>query len=197
MVELEPARSARGAEVRRVVLVEGVSDQVAVETLARARARDLGAEGVVVAPLGGATNVGRQLEALGPRGWGAKVAGLCDAGEERFFRRGLESAGFGAVPDRDALEGLGFFVCAADLEDELIRALGADAVCPALEGEGDLRAFRTFQKQPAQRERSVERQLRRFLGTTKGRKAQYAHRLVKALGPDAAPAPLDRLLHHI
>ncbi|RBL80235.1 ATP-dependent endonuclease, partial [Streptomyces cavourensis] len=37
-------------------------------------------------------------------------------------------------------------------------------------------------------------QLRRFLGTKKGRKIHYGRVLVEALGPDNVPAPLDDLL---
>jgi hypothetical protein len=60
-----------------------------------------------------------------------------------------------------------------------------------------LRSFRTFQKQPAQRERGVDRQLRRFMGTHSGRKAQYARSLVERLDLDRVPRPLDRLLAHV
>lgn len=87
-----------------------------------------------------------------------------------------------------------FYVCEADLEDELIRALGADSVQQVVEEQGELRSFRTFQKQPAQRERTVEQQLRRFLGTHSGRKAQYARALVEHLDPARVPRPLELLL---
>ncbi len=63
-----------------------------------------------------------------------------------------------------------------------------------VEQQGELALFRTFQKQPAQRERPVEAQLRRFLGTHSGRKAQYARALVEALPPGVAPSPLEGLL---
>ena len=61
---------------RAVVLVEGVSDQRALVTLARRRGRDLEAEGVSVVPIGGAHGIGQYLERLGLRGADAKVAGL-------------------------------------------------------------------------------------------------------------------------
>jgi len=51
-----------------VVLVEGVSDQWALEALAHRRGRDLDAEGVNVVPMGGSKNIGRFLERFGPRG---------------------------------------------------------------------------------------------------------------------------------
>ena len=63
------------------------------------------------------------------------------------------------------MERLGFFVCDSDLEDELIRALGTDAVERVVDARGVLGPLRTFQKQPEWRDRPVEEQLRRFLGT--------------------------------
>ncbi|MEV0218808.1 ATP-dependent endonuclease [Streptomyces sp. NPDC050704] len=188
---------AAGAGVRTVVLVEGGSDQVAVEALAARRGRDLDAEGVSVVPLGGATSIGRFVELCGPQGLDVRLAGLCDVGEERFFRRALERAGLGSDLTPDDLEPLGFYVCDADLEDELIRSLGAAAVQQVVVDQGELRPFRTFQNQPAQRERTVEQQLRRFMGTHSGRKAQYAHSLVESLDLARTPEPLDRLLAHI
>ena len=81
---------------RAVVLVEGISDQRAVATLAQRRGRDLEAEGVSILPIGGAHAIGTYLERFGPRGLDLKVAGLCDVGEEGTFRRALERAGLGA-----------------------------------------------------------------------------------------------------
>ena len=95
------------------------------------------------------------------------------------------------------MERLGFFVCNADLEDELIRALGTAGVQTVLEREGDLEAFRTFQRQPAWRERPVERQLRRFMGSAGRRKLRYARLLVEALDPEAVPRPLEGVLAHV
>jgi hypothetical protein len=45
---------ARAEGARTVVLVEGVSDQIAVESLARRQNRDMAAERIVVLPAGGA-----------------------------------------------------------------------------------------------------------------------------------------------
>ena len=59
---------ARAAGARAVVLVEGVSDQIAVETLAGRRGRCLGAEGVTVVPVGGAHAIARYLRRFGPGG---------------------------------------------------------------------------------------------------------------------------------
>jgi hypothetical protein len=182
---------------RAVVLVEGTSDQVALETLAERRDRDLDAEGVVVVPMGGAQSIGRFLAHYGPSGLDVRLAGLCDAGEEAEFRRGLERAGLGADLTRAEMERLGFFVCVADLEDELIRSLGAVAVERVIEAQGDLESFRIFQKQPAWRERTDREQLRRFLGTRGGRKIRSAAVLVDALDLTRVPRPLDRVLAHV
>ncbi|MET7640307.1 TOPRIM nucleotidyl transferase/hydrolase domain-containing protein [Streptomyces sp. NPDC005438] len=183
--------------VRTVVLVEGESDRVALDTLAGRQGRSLDAERVPVVPLGGATSIGRFLDLCGPQGLDLGLAGLCDIGEERHFRRALERAGVASELTPEGLESLGFFVCVADLEDELIRALGTGTVERVLQLGGDLRRFRTFQKQPAQRGRPVEDQLHRFMGTHSGRKALYARLLVEALGPEQVPRPLDELLAHV
>jgi hypothetical protein len=183
--------------LRAVVLVEGVSDARAIEALAERRGRDLDAEGVRVVPIGGAQAIGRFLDRYGPRGIGVGLAGLCDAGEERHFARALERAGLGSELARADLERLGFYVCEADLEDELIRALGAPAVESVLAVQGELQAFRTFQKQPAWRGRGTGDQLRRFIGTHSGRKAQSAASLVGALDLDRVPRPLELLLEYV
>ncbi len=179
------------------MLVEGVSDQRAVETLAARRGRDLGGEGVAVVAMGGARSIGTHLARFGPAGLDLRLAGLCDAREEVDVRRSLQRAGLGSALDRAGMERLGFFVCEADLEDELIRALGAARVEQVIDVEGELRSLRTLQKQPAQQGRPVAAQLRRFIGTRSGRKLRYARLLVEALELDNVPPPLDRLLAHV
>ena len=177
-----------------VVLVEGVSDQAAVEALAARVGRDLDAERIGVVPIGGAQAIGRFVERYGPRGLDVRLAGLCDAAEERDFQRALERAGLGERLTRGDMEELGFYVCDADLEDELIRALGVPAVEAVLAANGDLNPFRTFQKQPAWRGRPAERQLRRFMGSADKRKIRYARLLVEALPLERVPRPLMQVL---
>jgi hypothetical protein len=179
---------------RAVVLVEGISDQLALEALAERRGRNLEAEGVAVVPMGGATNIGSFLDRFGPQGLGVRLAGLCDAAEEGDFQRALERAGLGSNLTRIDMAGLGFYVCVADLEDELIRTLGAASVERVVEEQGELGSFRTLQKQPAQRGRTIEEQLRRFMGTRGGRKIHYARVLVDALDLTNVPRPLDGVL---
>jgi hypothetical protein len=183
--------------VEAVVLVEGTSDQVALAALAERHGRSLDAESVSIVPIGGAHAVGRFLDLFGPHGLDLRLAGLCDSAEEDDFRRGLEQAGLGSQRTRAELERLGFYVCVADLEDELIRALGVATVEEVVDAQGELGSFRTLQKQPAWRGRATEDQLRRFLGSGGGRKIRYARLLVGALDLDHVPRPLDLLLAHV
>jgi hypothetical protein len=168
---------------RGAILVEGTSDQLAVETLARRRGRDLEAEGVEVVPMGGYGNLPRVLE----RYRDARTAGLYDAGEERHFLRALGRA------DRVELERAGFYACTRDLEDELTRALGPDEMRRVLAEQGDLRTFETYRKQPAHRDRPLEEQLHGFMWN---RKQRYAVLLVEAVDLARVPRPLDRVLEH-
>ena len=163
-----------------LVLVEGVSDQIAVETLARRYGRDLASEGVVVLPSGGVHGIVRYWQRFGPPGAGVRVVGLCDAGEAHVIRRGL-----GGQP---------FFVCVEDLEDELIRAAGTGLVTEVFGAHGDLGAFRTIQRQPAWRGKDEAAQMRRFLAAGSQRKLRYARLLVEAVRLDRVPRPLADLL---
>lgn len=188
--ELERARVA-GATGGRVVLVEGASDKRAVASLATRHDRDLAQDGVVIIAIAGATNIGRFVEMLGPGGFDVHLSGLCDRGEARDFARAIDEAGVGSAFDEASLARLGFFVCHDDLEEELIRALGPDAVMGVMESQGQLRSFQRFQNQPAQREKSIEDQLWRWLGN---HKIRYAPLLVDALDLDRVPGPLGSLM---
>ncbi len=166
---------------RAVILVEGISDRIAVETLAARRGRDLEAEGVAVVAIGGAQAVERAVRALGD----VRLAGLYDVAEERAVLRGLERAGFGAD---------GFFACDPDLEGELVRALGQERMLALVEARGQLGAFTTYRKQPAQREKPLEAQLHGWLHNWKIR---YAAPLVESLDLTCVPRPLDQLLTYV
>ena len=168
-----------------LVLVEGVSDRIAIETLARRLGRDLAAEDVGVVPVGGAHAIGRFLDGVDAE---SRVAVLCDAGEEPAVARAIA---------RSTVERLELYVCDRDLEDELIRALGVDEVEALLEANGDLGSFRTLQKQAAWRGRPADQQLRRFMGSGGSRKTRYARILVDALDPERVPAPLGGALAHV
>jgi hypothetical protein len=162
------ARARKAPGSCTVVLVEGMSDQAAVQTLAARRGRDLPGENIFVVPMGGATNIAHFLAMFGPNGFGVRLAGLCDEAEEHD--------------------------CVADLEDELIRALGAGRVERLIAAEGELTPFRTFVKQPAHRGEPREQQLHRFLGTRSGRKIRYGHLLAAAVDLTRVPDPLAGLL---
>jgi hypothetical protein len=178
-----------------VVLVEGISDQIAVETLAVCRDRDLEAERVTVLPIGGAHAVTRYLTRFGPLGADIRLAGLCDLQEEEIFRRGLAATRVGSPRTRADMERLGFYVCVDDLEDELIRAVGTAGVEALFDSQGDLGSFRTMQNQPAWRGQPPTAQMRRFLGSGARRKLRYARLLVEAAaGLDRLPRPLHGLL---
>jgi Overcoming lysogenization defect protein-like, TOPRIM domain len=181
----------------RIVLVEGVSDQSAIEALALRLGRDLAAEAVSIVPMGGASALGEFLDDLDGRGFDGELAGLCDEGEVGDFARGLERAGFGEGLSRSDMETLGFYVCVVDLEDELIRALGVAAVEEVLERQGDLGPFRTLQRQPAWRGKPPQEQLRRFFGAGAGRKVRYGRHLVEALDLDRVPRPLEQVLDRV
>ncbi|MGK5500865.1 TOPRIM nucleotidyl transferase/hydrolase domain-containing protein [Streptomyces sp. URMC 125] len=170
--------------VRGAVLVEGPSDVSAVEALAAGYGRDLEQEGICVLAMGGAMNVTRFIDRLGPDGLDLQLTGLCDERERGYYARAWARAGL--APD--------FFVCDVDLEDELIRALGVERVTELIRQEGDFRPLQTFQAQPAQRTRSPHQQLRRFIGTKKGRKIHYGRVLVEALPHERVPAPLRDLI---
>jgi hypothetical protein len=92
------------------------------------------------------------------------------------------------------MERLGFYVCEADLEDELVRCLGTAVVEAVLAAHGILGSFRTYQKQLAHRARPPEEQLRGFLTNWKIR---LAAPLVEALDLSRVPRPLDGVLAHV
>jgi hypothetical protein len=159
-----------------VVLVEGITDRIALEAVAAKLGLDLALEGIEIVPIGGAQAIRRAAAQYE----GECVVGLCDAGEERWFRRVLGDAAY---------------VCTADLEDELIRALGPAGVEEVVAAQGELATFRNFQNQPAWRGRPVEAQLRRWLQNG-GRYLRYPPLLVEALEPERIPRPLAGVLGH-
>ena len=155
-----------------VVLVEGITDRLALEAVAARLGLDLG--GVEIVPIGGAQAIRRAAAEYAAE----RVVGLCDAGEERWFRRVLGDA---------------TYVCVKDLEDELIRAAGVDRVEAVVAAEGELETFRSFQNQLFWRGRPVDAQLRRWLQNG-GRYLRYPPLLVETMEPGEIPAPLSDVL---
>lgn len=172
------------------VLVEGESDRQAVMALAERRGRSLDDEGVVVVAMGGITNLAKHLA----RHRGSTVFGLYDSGEEGVVASSLALSGRTGRTERADLERLGFYVCVEDLEDELIRAVGADRLVAIIEQQGEIGRFRRMQRQPAQRDRPLHAHLRVFLGN---RKVRYGRLLIENLDLDQAPAPLEMLLSRL
>jgi len=162
------------------LLVEGESDQAAVEATARALNRDLASDGVLIVPMGGATSIGHFAAEFGPAGRDLELVGLCDAAERSFFARYLDNDGI--------------HVCNADLEDELLRALGIEESIAFIESQGELKRFRTMQKQPHQRDRPIGHHLQNYCGIRAGRKARYARGMVEWLPPERIPLPLRQLV---
>lgn len=180
-----------------IVLVEGESDRAAVQQLARLRGHDLVAESVAVVAMGGATNIAAHLAHFGPPGLGARLLGLVDAGEMHHFRSALDRAGIPCGDSRADLAECGFGVCDVDLEDELIRALGPQTVQAIIDSRGDGPSFARMQQQPAQRDRPLADQLRRWFGSGSGRKLSYAPLLVGAVDRHRTPEPLEHLVSRL
>jgi hypothetical protein len=179
-------------EAATIVLVEGESDRLAVEALAARLGVELESRRIRLVSMDGITNLRHHLAALTADASGRRVLGLFDRAEIEEVRRFVDGAGPGwSAAD---LETLGFFACDPDLEGELIRALGGERVVTLLAEHGELARFRTFQRQPAQRTRPLEAQLRRFMGTHSGRKARFAPILVRSLDASRIPAGLGALV---
>lgn len=181
-----------------VVLVEGLSDRIALEVLAERQGRSLRADGTFVVPTGGAMNFARLLAIFGPHGRDLRLAGLYDSPVEDRIRRSLETAGI-SQGNRQAgasLESCRFYRCVTDLEDEMIRALGPGEVEHIVAAEGELSSFRRLQNMPFHRHRPVDDQLHRFIGSRSGRKYRYARSLARSLDLADLPTPLAALLEH-
>jgi hypothetical protein len=176
-----------------VVLLEGPSDVAAVRAVAAANGMTDGVHRYRLIDMGGVTNIRRHLEAIRTASMPVRVMGMCDAGEATFFVRALQAVGDGLYSESE-LAPHGFHVCEADLEDELIRALGPERVVSALYRLGLRGTLATFQRQPAWRDRPLHEQLHRFAGVASGRKTLLAGAFAEALAPDEAPAPLRRLV---
>jgi hypothetical protein len=181
---------------RVVVLLEGQSDVVALRTLATARGLDEADPALRLVPMGGVTNIRRHLDTWLRQSEPPRVLGLCDAGEADHVQRALSAHGL-VLPDPEAMGAVGFHVCTCDLEDELIRALGADRTLAVLDDLALGDRFATLQRQPAWRGKPLQSQLRRFAGVASGRKALLDTALAAALTAQQVPRPLARLLDQV
>jgi len=177
---------------RTLVLVEGDSDAGAVRALAELIGCDLDLHRIRILSAGGVTNFAKVLAEFVRTDPSAGFCGLYDVADEWHVRRALASAGR-PIAAHESLESVGFFACVADIEDELIRALGTEAVERVLEAQAELSSFRRFQAMPPYRRVPVHDQLHRFLGTRATRKIRCAQRLVEVLDLARLPRPLTLL----
>jgi hypothetical protein len=138
---------------------------------------------VPILSTGGAMGARRALRSLDHRP--EAVLALCDEREASYLIRAATGA-------HDMV-----FVCRADLEEELIRALGVERVLAVLAATGDLRAFHTLQGQPEHRDRPPEGQVHRFIEAGSGRKARIDAALAERIPVHAEPPPLRALLDHL
>jgi hypothetical protein len=161
-----------------VILVEGITDRIALEAVAAKLGLDLVSAGIEIVPIGGAQAIRRAAADYDAE----QVVGLCDAAEERWFRRVLGDA---------------VYVCVEDMEDELIRALGSAGVEEVIAANGELENFRNFQNQIAWRGRPADAQLHRWLRAAHRRNKRYPPLLLAALEPDRIPTPLAGVLGHV
>lgn len=173
------------------VLVEGLSDRIALETLANRLNLDLSAGDVHVVDIGGVTNFRTQLTRLGPRGMNLRLAGLCDQGEATLVLHALRASDVAPRATLDSMAAHGFFVCQGELEDELLAAVGVPALLQIIERHGDWPRFRTMQRQLVYRTASLDVQVR-YLMTQK--KIAYAADLIHALDLSRVPTPLSAVL---
>jgi len=174
---------ARAGDAVAVVLVEGLSDAIALEIVAARCGRRLSDERVAVVPMGGATNLGRFMSIFGHKKRQVALAGLYDVDAEDHIRATLGSG-----------ENPGFYACVKDLEDEFMRSLGVASVLDIVERQGQMRSFRTMQREPYHRDGILYRQLHRFIGRWRYR---YARLLAEAVDVRRIPRPVASVLDHV
>lgn len=111
---------------RAVLLVEGVSDRILVERTAALLDMNLHRVGVSVFELGGKGLFPTAYSFFGPAGFDIPLLGLLDedARDEWAFEVGVAAAD---------LEGAGFRVCGADLEEVYVDAIGPGSVIALLQ----------------------------------------------------------------
>ena len=176
---------ARAGDAAAVVLVEGLSDAIAVEVIAARCGRDLRGERVDVVPMGGITNLGRFVSLFSVPGHEIKLAGLYDVDAEDHVCKTLEI---------ESPERVGFYACVEDLEDEFIRSIGVAAVEQIVEREGQLRSFRKMQREPHHRGGDLTQKLHQFVGRWRYR---YARLLAEAVDVGSVPRPVQSVLAHV
>ena len=171
----------------RVILVEGISDQIAVEAVAERAGTNLAGRGIVVVPMGGIHALPSYLRRIASMPAGTELVGVYDVGEAAVVANA-----FGCRIDH--ITDFGFHACVDDLEDELIAAVGAERVVALIESHGDGRPLRTLQHQEEWRDRRLPSQIRRFIGSGARRKLRYARVLGLEVPPERVPIALRAVL---
>lgn len=104
---------------RRVVLVEGVSDRILVEKVARLRSVDLDRAGAVLFELNGKSLFPTAWKLFGSPGFDISVCGLLDEDAQESWSKEL------GIPSSD-LRSKGYVVCEPDLEGMYVDCLGLE-----------------------------------------------------------------------
>ncbi len=182
-----------GLTARRIMFVEGLADRIIVEAAAQAIGFSLDREGVSVFALDGADKFAHVLSIVGAAGFDLPICGICDEDREASW------AGKLGVKIKD-LESIGFFVARADLEEEYIRAVGAQTVAAALIAAGAAREQGILQSTGAAALADVtDKQLGTFLSSVDSRKvpaARLVGPMLTAAHVAGSPA-LSGLLGHL
>lgn len=114
---------------RFVVIVEGDSDRIIVEAVARQLGVDLDRLGVVVIALDGASNFPNIFPLIGPDGFGPTLFGLVDEDAARKWWQAFSN-------NADEVVDKKIFISGSDLEEEYTRALGPQEVVRRLANHG-------------------------------------------------------------
>ena len=156
-----------------VILVEGITDRLALEAVAGRLGVDLG--GVAIVPIGGAQAVRRAAAEYE----GEHVVGLCDAGEERYFRRVLGDA---------------TFVCRRTSRTSCSAPSACRASRSCSKRRASSRRSATSRTSPHGAAARRRRDCRAGSSRPTGRRYRYLPLLVEMLEPDEIPAPLVGVL---
>lgn len=120
---LEPLTS------NRVIIVEGISDRLILERLADLTGRNLDRLGVSIIEAGGYGDMGPLNKLFGENGFDVPISILVDEDAEDKVAKKLGVT-------RSELSNRSVWISRKDLEDEYVRALGAETVWTALQTSG-------------------------------------------------------------
>ena len=185
--------TAEACFARKVVLVEGYSDRVAILHTAYRLGRNLDGEGVSILAMDGGSGLGTYLRLFGAAGLGLSVVGLCDDDKVSKWMKELNAAGI-SVADKAAMESAGFIVCSRDLEEEFVHTLGLASVEAVVAAEGKTDLLANYKKQPVHAGQPADQVLRKFLHKDN---TEWAVPLVDALDLKQLPKALHDLLSKV